>query len=1033
MRLYLFYLIITGFICSPVILGSKVAVASVVDLTPHVKYEIQNITKIQPNTLHDLNSNLKSYLERGDLVNSGKVIELIKNSINQGSITDSLALCESYYFIGIHNLFVNKYSNAIRFLELSKALKESRKEFDDRYANTLYNLGVAYNGIGDLSSHVNYAINALEIEKKLFGFSSPKLIKSYTNLILAYLGLNEYEKSLELSRTVINIASANPGSMDIRDMIPIYINMGVMYMQLADYSKAKVYLEKSESFYHLNHLDSDDNYFSLLNNLAITCSFLGLKEKSDEYYERGIKLALSINSSPAYNFINSYSIVLAKNGDITRGGSLLHSALLRSRAKLGEDSRDYFVVLFNYADYLREFSPDINKSLEYYKLCLDYLGKNNRNILLKDQIYLGYSSALAQKGETYQALDLIQAVLFPEDMHEIKQGGEYKKYDNPDISDITADRISLRILKLKYRILWSTFNKTHDQKILETASSTARLIVEVLEKVRINISEEDSRLILGDRYRDSYLNAIRDFTLLYNRTGDPAYLDEAFEFMEKSKVAALLASTRELKAAQFNIPADISELERKLQRDIILFSARITEEVNGTQPDTSLMRIYKDNILKCTEKRDSLIEVFEKKYPGYYAFKYNTHVIKPDDISGVIGRHWNYINYVASDTMLYIFVANRKNRQLLAFPVDSSFYSDIRLFRNLLSKPSPSDNARTSFENYQNTGYRLYQKVIEPIRPYLISNKLLISPDNILSYIPFETLPASVIPGERILYSQLNYLMNEFDISYTYSATFMAETVRSDSHLSNSLIAFAPNYFEPIDVNSVFLNRQVVDGKLPDLPYARQEAEYVASVTNGKLYENDDAKKNVYKTESHKYDIIHLAMHTILNDKDPMYSTLIFSSTNDTANDRFLKTYEVYSIPLKARMVVLSSCNSGAGYLYSGEGIISLARGFIYSGSESVVMAMWEIEDKSGTELVKQFYDNLKKGYSKSLALRSARIKYLKESDQLRSHPYFWSSLVVYGDNNPLYYSSAELVSAAIVILILAGLLLFYLRSRKYS
>ena len=51
-------------------------------------------------------------------------------------------------------------------------------------------------------------------------------------------------------------------------------------------------------------------------------------------------------------------------------------------------------------------------------------------------------------------------------------------------------------------------------------------------------------------------------------------------------------------------------------------------------------------------------------------------------------------------------------------------------------------------------------------------------------------------------------------------------------------------------------------------------------------------------------------------------------------------------------MVVLSSCNTGTGFLYSGEGILSLARGFIYSGSQSVVMSMWEIEDKSGTEIV---------------------------------------------------------------------------------
>ena len=46
------------------------------------------------------------------------------------------------------------------------------------------------------------------------------------------------------------------------------------------------------------------------------------------------------------------------------------------------------------------------------------------------------------------------------------------------------------------------------------------MIVELLEKVRINISEEESRLVLGDRYRDTYLYAIRDFDLCYKHTGD---------------------------------------------------------------------------------------------------------------------------------------------------------------------------------------------------------------------------------------------------------------------------------------------------------------------------------------------------------------------------------------------------------------------------------------------------------------------------------------------------------------------------------
>jgi CHAT domain-containing protein len=229
------------------------------------------------------------------------------------------------------------------------------------------------------------------------------------------------------------------------------------------------------------------------------------------------------------------------------------------------------------------------------------------------------------------------------------------------------------------------------------------------------------------------------------------------------------------------------------------------------------------------------------------------------------------------------------------------------------------------------------------------------------------------------------------------------------------------------------MNRQAEKGTLTDLPYARQEAEYISDITGGKLYLNNEAKESVYKAESGKYDIIHLAMHTILNDKDPMNSTLIFSPESDSIDDRYLKTYEVYGIPLNAKMVVLSSCNTGSGFLFSGEGILSLARGFIYSGSQSVVMSMWEIEDKSGTEIVKMFYKNLKKGYSKSVALRKARVAYLKKSDQLRSHPYFWSTLVIYGNNTPLYYLKHLIFAAVIFAFILFISLRLYFRKRKYS
>jgi len=149
---------------------------------------------------------------------------------------------------------------------------------------------------------------------------------------------------------------------------------------------------------------------------------------------------------------------------------------------------------------------------------------------------------------------------------------------------------------------------------------------------------------------------------------------------------------------------------------------------------------------------------------------------------------------------------------------------------------------------------------------------------------------------------------------------------------------------------------------------------------------------------------------------------MIFSN-RDSANDGFLNTYEVYGIPLKARMVVLSSCNTGRGQLHSGEGILSLARGFIYSGSQAVLMSMWEVEDRSGTEVIEDFYRYLRSGSDKSDALRRSRLDYLRNSDMLGSHPYFWASIVIYGNNEPLYDSKRLLLRNSILFILIAAAL----------
>ena len=167
----------------------------------------------------------------------------------------------------------------------------------------------------------------------------------------------------------------------------------------------------------------------------------------------------------------------------------------------------------------------------------------------------------------------------------------------------------------------------------------------------------------------------------------------------------------------------------------------------------------------------------------------------------------------------------------------------------------------------------------------------------------------------------------------------------------------------------------------------------------------ENATESNFKALSSEYDILHLAMHTLIDDENPLYSKLAFTYIpGDTLEDGFLNAIEIYNLSLKARLTVLSSCSSGFGKFQKGEGVMSLARSFMYAGCPSVVMTLWEVEDQSGAEIMSKFYYYLKKGYSKDKALRKAKLKFLKKTGMLKSHPYFWSPYINIGDPSRIYF-----------------------------
>ena len=130
---------------------------------------------------------------------------------------------------------------------------------------------------------------------------------------------------------------------------------------------------------------------------------------------------------------------------------------------------------------------------------------------------------------------------------------------------------------------------------------------------------------------------------------------------------------------------------------------------------------------------------------------------------------------------------------------------------------------------------------------------------------------------------------------------------------------------------------------------------------------------------------------------------MVFTENKDSLEDNFLQAYEISRLNLNANLVVLSACQTGYGKFEQGEGVISLARSFMYAGVPSLVVSLWQVNDGSTAIIMKAFYKNLADGMNKAEALRKAKLSYLQQAKGIMAHPVFWSPFIQLGDSKPIY------------------------------
>jgi len=266
----------------------------------------------------------------------------------------------------------------------------------------------------------------------------------------------------------------------------------------------------------------------------------------------------------------------------------------------------------------------------------------------------------------------------------------------------------------------------------------------------------------------------------------------------------------------------------------------------------------------------------------------------------------------------------------------------------------------------------LYQVLLAPFARELEGKqRLLIAADGPLHALAFDALVVAPAAGAgaRADYSAARYLLDSFEVEYLPSPAFLLsrDERRRAEHLDTATL-LAVGYGAP--------GADAEVGALHDV-WPRGQFSAI---------ESSAATETAVKRAMSHFDVLHFAVHATADAADPLASHLRFVA--DSLNDGYLHANEIAAAKLSAALVVLSACETNAGPIYSGEGIMGIARAFLASGAHAVVATQWPIGGETSV-LMKEFYRRLANGEPAGVALHSARL--MVRRSPVTAHPFYWA------------------------------------------
>ena len=756
--------------------------------------------------------------------------------------------------------------------------------------------------------------------------------------------------------------------------------LGIMYSKIGDFDNAKVNFTRAEKYFkhHKN------NKLLFKNYVDISQTFIKMnlyhEDKIIYYLQQADSLSKTTKTSKLEKMIVNQIIgnVYDERREYTKAINYYKKAL-----KISENMEDssYIAMNYNNLGVVYKNSEEDTNALLHYNKALQYKGNILRS---KAPVYNNLGDYYIEKQKYKKALDYYhKAIVYT---LEEKKNSTYTTL--PDIEHLTISPYKLDVLGYltDKANAWITYYEYEAQeKYLEYALETFKVADQLVDIIRFESAEFQSKLFWRAQSASLYMKAVH-VCYLVNKP------EEAFYFMEKNKALLLLEDRTQEKAKEdANLPEMVSEREFELRRAIHLAE----EQLNGTiATEKTKIDSIKDIVYEQKRTYEKFIDSLETGYPKYYQYKRKLEVLSYNASETFLKENNQIaIYYILNSAEGYGLTVANDSPQLFKITNVPTLHDNIKRLQKKLSAPLYT---KEEVEDYQKVAYAIYTTIFPPLKQTALANKqLLIIPDGNLQQIPFEVLMSS--PTHKN-----SYLLSQCAISYANSLSFLKLNASLSRNPQHEFIGFAPIQF--------------TDTTLVPLPRSSDEIREVGVLFSGDFYEESQASKRNFIEQVSNYKIIHLSTHADVGDgKHPWISFY----------DDKLSLEELYATKNQADLVVLSACKTSQGELKTGEGVMSLARGFFNTGTQSVVSTLWNANEKSTQEILTSFYQNLKKGEPKTIALQHAKQVYLQKHKGIEASPFYWGAPILIGHTNQIIVPNKTpiylIIGIGILFLIVMG------------